>query len=248
VVVKSESWQKHLSKISTIWSLLRQAHEGSAEAATLAQQLLIERYSKAVRRYLQRALGDPHAADDLTQEFALSLVRGGFRHFDPQRGRFRDYVKTALVHLIIKYRKRHRKHPHLLPAGGADLETIAAPPEDPGRAFDLIWRETLLARAWNALADAQPTYYAVLRLKADNAGMPSPQMAEHLHRQTGKPWTADGVRQTLRRARDKFAVFLVEEIAHSLHEPTLELLAEEVRDLDLWKYCGAILEQRGNGP
>src|SRR5438874_2310362 len=81
---------ERLSKISTVWSMLHQAHEGSAESAAAAQQMLMQRYRGAVYRYLLRLLGDPHVADDLTQEFALALVRGEFRQADPQRGRFRS--------------------------------------------------------------------------------------------------------------------------------------------------------------
>ena len=41
---------ERLSKISTIWSVLRQAQTGVPEAAALARQLLLERYGGAVHR------------------------------------------------------------------------------------------------------------------------------------------------------------------------------------------------------
>ena len=61
---------ERLSKISTIWSVLRQAQTGVPEAAALARQLLLERYGGAVHRYLLGALRDATAADDLTQELS----------------------------------------------------------------------------------------------------------------------------------------------------------------------------------
>ena len=64
-----------LSRINTSWHVLRQAHEGAGAEATAAQQLLIERYGPAVRRYLLGGLRDADAADELVQEFSLALVR-----------------------------------------------------------------------------------------------------------------------------------------------------------------------------
>src|SRR5213080_1066670 len=118
-----------LSGISTMWTVLRQAHGGPPDAATAAKQLLLERYGGAVRAYLLGLLRDPHAADDLTQEFALTLVRGGFKGADPQRGRFRDYVRAALAHLVSHHRQRQRRQPRQLPADGPE-------PPDPGAEKD----------------------------------------------------------------------------------------------------------------
>jgi len=79
-----------LSRISTRWSVLRQAHQGPEDAAAAARQELMQRYCGAVYRYLLSAVRDPHTAEDLTQEFALRFVGGHFHRADPSRGRFRD--------------------------------------------------------------------------------------------------------------------------------------------------------------
>src|SRR5271165_1024348 len=104
----------NLNHISTIWSMVRKAH-GVPGAANPALEALLERYSGAVYRYLLGALRDPHAADDLSQEFSLRFVRGDFRNADPQRGRFRDLVKTVLFHLIVDYQRRQKAGPRALP-------------------------------------------------------------------------------------------------------------------------------------
>src|SRR3954462_2491056 len=89
-----------LSRISTMWTVLRTAHGGPTDAASAARELLLERYGGAGRRYLLGLLKAPHAADDLTQEFAVLVVTGKFQGADPSRGRFRNYVKTTLFHLV----------------------------------------------------------------------------------------------------------------------------------------------------
>jgi RNA polymerase sigma-70 factor (ECF subfamily) len=234
-----------LSNISTSWTALRQAHAGEPDEAAAARTLLMERYGGAVRRYLRAALRDPHAADELTQEFALGLVSGALRHADPGRGRFRTYVKSALFHLVAKYRRRQSRQPGPL---AADAPEPAAPPEDGDRLFDEGWRAQLLDRAWQALAQAHSAGYTVLRFRASHPEMPSAEMAGALAGHLGKPLTAEGVRQLLHRARDRFAELLLDTVAHSLDQPTAETLAEELGELRLLEYCRPALEKRGPRP
>jgi RNA polymerase sigma-70 factor (ECF subfamily) len=232
-----------LSAISTLWSVLRQAHEGDSEAATDAQQLVMGRYGEAVRRYLLATLRDPHAADELTQEFALSLVRGAFRGADPTKGRFRDYVKTTLFHLVSTYRRKRKKDLAAVDPDGPALANVAAPEENPDAEFDRSWREDLLDRTWDALADAQPFSYAVLRFRASHQNMPSVELAQQLARRLNKPLSAAGVRQALHRARSLFAGLLVEEVARSLEQATPDAVEEEMRELGMLDYCRLALDR-----
>src|SRR5262249_44043304 len=108
--------QDRLSKISTVWTLLEQAHRGPGAEATAAQQQILQRYGGAVYRYCLAAARDGAAAAALAQEFGLALVRGKFRGVDPGRGRFRDYVKTVLFHLVSNHRRGlQRQLPSLSP-------------------------------------------------------------------------------------------------------------------------------------
>lgn len=236
-----ESLDQRLSRISTIWTVLRQAHEGTTDAASEAQHILLQRYGGAVHRYLLAALRDPHAADDLAQEFGLSLVKGAFHKADPQRGRFRDYVKTVLFHLVSDYRKRQVGRGQSLPPDSPELVNLASREDDADHHFEDSWREELLARAWEALAEAQPTFYAVLRLRAAHPNLPSAELAKELSRQLGKALSAAGIRQTLHRARDKFAELLIDEVAQTLEPATVEYIAQELQELNLLVYCQPIL-------
>jgi len=241
-----ENPKQRLSRISTQWSLVCRANQGPAEAANAARQQLLQRYGGAVRRYLRAVLHDADAADEVFQEFALHLVHGDLRGADPQRGRFRNFVKGTLFHLIADYRKQQRKWPGPLPD---DVAALAADPEyvESDRQFVESWCDELLARAWAALAalearTGQP-FYAVLRFRADHPEARSPQMAEQLAAQLGRPFTAAGVRQVLHRAREKFADQLLEEVAHSLDSPTAEELEQELVELGLLDYCRPALER-----
>src|SRR5262245_42926116 len=103
--MRQENTNQRLSLIPTRWSLVYRAHHGPAEAARSARQQLLDRYEDAIRRYLGKLLHSPHAVDEVFQEFAIRLVRGDLRGADPQRGRFRQFVKGTLFHLIADYRK-----------------------------------------------------------------------------------------------------------------------------------------------
>jgi RNA polymerase sigma-70 factor (ECF subfamily) len=235
--------EQRLSRISTSWTVLRQANDGPADAAVAAQQLLLQRYGGAIYRYILRAVGDPAVADDLTQEFGLRLIRGQFHRADPDRGRFRDYVKTVLFHLVSKYRKGLHKQPRPMSTDSPEFVNLAAVPEDADREFDASWRDELLARAWEALARTHSRFHAVLRLRADHPDMGSAEMAAQLTQQLGKPFTADAVRQNLRRARETFADLLLDEVAQSLEAPTAERLQEELAELTLLEYCRSALDR-----
>src|SRR5262249_37404622 len=157
--------------------------------------------------------------------FAVQLLHGDLRGANPQRGRFRDFVKGMLFHLVADYRKQQRQWPGPLPGDGAALATNRQD-VDSDRSFVESWCDELLARAWAALAEieagtGQP-YYAVLRFRADHPEMRAPQLAEELTAQLGRTLTAAGVRQTLHRAREKFAAHLLDEVADSLESPTDE--------------------------
>src|SRR5262249_42420161 len=72
-----------LSQIATPWEDLDQAHAGSVPALDAARRRLLQHYSRAVYSYLMGAVRNEDVADDLFQEFALRLMRGGFRRANP---------------------------------------------------------------------------------------------------------------------------------------------------------------------
>jgi RNA polymerase sigma-70 factor (ECF subfamily) len=240
------SLNERLSRISTLWTVLLQAHQAPTASDTWATavQLLMQRYSGAVYRYLLGAVRDADAAEELSQEFALKWVRGDFRRADPVRGRFRDYLRTALSHLVNDYHRGRQNRPGAL---SPEAPEPAAPPAeslDSDRAFIAQWREELLNRTWTALAEINSTYHAVLLCRIENPELPSPEMAGRLSAQLGRPFTAASVRKVLQRAHEKYADLLLEEVASTLPGPTPDSLQQEIQELGLLGYCRSALERR----
>jgi RNA polymerase sigma factor (sigma-70 family) len=230
---------QHLSRISTMWTMVFQAHKDAPQAAA-ARAVLLERYCGAIYRYLLSAVRDAHVADELAQEFALAFVQGNFKRADPDKGRFRDYVKTVIFNLIRKHHRRQNKEPH-----GLNLEVAepAAPVEssEADEKFLQGWRDELLARTWEALAQVEKQtgqlFFTMLDYRTKHPDTSSAQMAEEMTRQLGKPFSAAGVRQTIHRGRDKFADLLIDEVGRSLETSDGERIEQELVDLGLLSYC-----------
>jgi RNA polymerase sigma-70 factor (ECF subfamily) len=231
----------HLSQIETHWTEISQAHRGQADAAAVARAELVGRYVGAVHRYLVAATGDVETASDLTQEFALRILRGDFQSADPARGRFRDFLKRSVRNLMLEHYRRCRAR---------SMNRLEDAPEPAGEDGDLAdfdqqflarWREELLAHAWDALARAQRSggvaYYTVLRLRADRPELRSQELALHLASLWGRPVTACWVRQTLLRARQKFAEAVIRAVTDSLPSATPDQVQQELSDLCLLEYC-----------
>ncbi len=236
----------HLSRINTRWTLVMQAHQGHGGAHAAAQRELLQRYCGAVYRYLVAALRDPDAAEELCQEFALRFVRGDFKRADPGRGRFRDYVKQAVCNLVRDHRRRLKARPQQPLPEADDLPASDDP--QAGREFTDRWREELLNRAWEAL-DAQERasgrlYYTVLRRRSESPQTPTSRLAEQLSAEKGRPISDAAVRQTLHRARERFAELLIDEVGRSLQTSAADWVEQELIDLKLLAYCRPALDRR----
>jgi RNA polymerase sigma-70 factor (ECF subfamily) len=243
---------RRLGEIETAWTMLHKAHQEGG-AAGPARNALLLRYYGAVYHYLLGMVHDTAEAEELAQEFAVRFLRGDFGWADPQRGRFRDFLKTAVRHLAIdqwrRQKKEKEKGPRTLEESTAATEQAATEPTDTDSAFLHAWREELLAKTWKALAQFEEEtgkpYHTLLRVKIDQPQLHSAQLAQHLGARLGKTFTELGVRQTLHRARQRFAGLLVEEVKASLASTDPSLLEQELIELGLLDYCRLALPRSG---
>lgn len=233
---------EYLSQIETMWTVVRQAHAGTADEVGAAQARLLKRYGLAVSRYLR----DNEAADDLFQEFALRLLRGDFKRADPERGKFRRFVKTSLYHLVVDHQRRRHARP-LLGDVSEPVDYAQSLAESEAR-FIADWRAELLRRAGQALAEHDrqtgQRLFAVLRLRTDHPQLRSAEMAERLAAELGQEVNAGWVRKRLHQARGKSADLLLDEVASSLETSSPDDLEEELIELGLLDYCREKLARR----
>lgn len=149
---------------TTSWTLVLQTAGDDAVAQTALERLCRD-YWTPLYVYV-RCRGYPHhEAEDLTQGFFLDLLRRDvIPRADPQRGRFRAFLLTALQNHL------HHRHEHRAAqkrGGGKNLvafdETVAAEilavvdreALSPDRAYDRSWTLALLDRAMQRLRGEQ---------------------------------------------------------------------------------------------
>ena len=242
----SHNQSRNISQIETIWPVVMQAHGENPTQITAAQQAILMRYRPAVYRYLTACLGNTYDAEEVCQEFSLRLVRGDFRNANPDKGRFRDLLKTALYHLMIDHHKRKRKQMVQMGEGAepvADLESTC----DSDRQFLATWRSNLLNQTWEALAEIErqsnQPLHTVLHFRAANPEMRSAEIAENLSTALAKKVSPEWVRKWLHLAREKFAELLLHEVAISLRDPDPNSVEQELIDLKLHQYCKSALDE-----
>lgn len=229
--------EARLSQIKTNWTAVFEANSGAHRAQ--AQQELLLRYASPVYRYLLASVSDVNVADDLAQEFALRILRGDFRNANPTRGRFRDFLKRSLRNLVCDHFRNLRKSPSPLTV---DHLQIDAPDvqKELDALFDEGWRREVLTRTWDALDGADATsrtcYATVLRLRAQHPKSDSERLAVLAGTALDRDVNAAWLRQTLRRARARFADLLKQEIRKTLGAASCEEVDSELADLRLAKY------------
>lgn len=247
---------EHLSRIETHWPMVFRAHPpGSGkgtpgdDAAASARRELMDRYGGAARRYLLGSLRDPEAADELAQDFAVKFLGGAFANVDPGKGRFRDFLKKSLYHLMMDHHRRRSAAPKGLvedvPADGPEAPWAEAHDE----AFRTSWRQELMARAWEALErlekDTRRPVHTVLRLRIEDPALSSAELAARLSPLLGKAVDENWVRVNVHRAREHFVRMLLEEVRQSLGERDRSdvALEEELAELGLLEHCRPALKR-----
>lgn len=220
------------------------------DATTSARRALLERYGGAARRYLQGALRDRDAAEELSQEFALKFLDGAFANVDPGKGRFRDFLKQSLYHLMIDHHRRRKSAPM-----GLVGDVPAAGPETPWAkahddAFHTSWRLELMARAWAALKRYEVTtrhpYHTILRTRVENPNVPYAELASQLSFLLNDVYNENRARVNVHRARDLFIGMLVDEVRETLVDRSNTALEEELAELELLERCRRFMERKRN--
>jgi RNA polymerase sigma factor (sigma-70 family) len=216
---------------TTHWSVVLAAGGGESSQAGAALERLCQTYWYPLYAHARRRGHDADQARDLTQGFfAEILARHAIARADPNRGRFRNFLLTALDHHLHHH---HRDAQALKRGGGRELisfdafaaeQRLASEPQDhrsPDREFDRRWAlatlETVRRRLREEVAVAGRTeLFDELRphLFGDLAAAPYAQMATRLN------LTVVAVKVTVHRWRRRYGDLLRQEVAHTLADPT----------------------------
>jgi hypothetical protein len=216
--------QTRLDQISTDWTIV-----GDPPRFLL-------RYATAIRSYLGALVKDEHDADEVAQEFLLRVVQKGFERASADRGRFRDYLKTAVRNAALTRLRRRAEMPLTEAVLARQVEECALEKRWLGD-----WQRCLLERAMRALEAHQRRspgnlFHTVLRVALDHPEEDSPTQAARTSTLAGRPVRAEAFRKQLSRARRMFAAVLIDEVAQTIEEPTPARIEEELSEVGLLPY------------
>ena len=164
---------------TTHWSVVLSAVDARAPGAPEALAQLCRTYWYPLYAFIRRKGYDCHDAEDLTQSFLVRLTTSDFiQKADPERGRFRSYLLTALNRFVVdEWRTANRQRR----GGGQILLSLdAATAEDryvrepsdlgsPERLYERRWATTLIEQAlpgWKASSSPWATRNSSPRSRA----------------------------------------------------------------------------------
>lgn len=232
-----------LDGIETRWSLVQRAHQGTLVSGGEARKALVMRYSQSIRGYVAALTRNREDSDEIAQEVVVRMLKGDFGGADPNRGRFRDLLKVAVRNMVRNHWDKSNRRK------GVEHDLTQIPEDDEGLEADPWldqWRSNLMKNAWAKL-DAYEKQHpdrpvaTLLGMRARYPEDTSQQLADRLAAELKRPIRADSLRQQLRRARLRFAEFVVEEIADGLDEPSRDRIQEELIHLGLYAQVKEVL-------
>lgn len=108
------------------------------------------------------------------------------------------------------------------------------------------WRKNILDIAWSrleAFQDARPDsiLHTVMSLRVENPDADSTELAELASEECERDITAATFRQNLRRARVRFAEFVVEEVANGMDSVSPDRIQEELIAVGLFEQIRDVL-------
>jgi RNA polymerase sigma-70 factor (ECF subfamily) len=216
--------------VTTQWTRVLEARGDSSDAKAALSDLCAAYYAP-VFAFVRRNSPDENAAHDLTQEFFARLLAGRGLNPDPERGRFRSYLLTAVKNFLAdmwdhaRAAKRGGGEITISIEGAAETSCGLEIPDrgrsDPEREFDRKWALTVLDRALAALAaehsdgDARHQF-EVLKpwLTGDNENLSQADAARELG------CSESTVKVAIHRLRKRFRQLVKSEIRQTMNDPS----------------------------
>jgi RNA polymerase sigma-70 factor (ECF subfamily) len=215
---------------TTHWSVVLSAGRNGTTRARDALAGLCETYWPALHAYVRRRGFSPHDAEDLTQEFFARLLEHNWvARADPQKGRFRSFLLTALNRFLADQWDKARAQKR---GGGRRplaLDSEAGGPGDPADPAGGLGADLVYDRHW-VLALLERTM-ARLRAEFGQAGKAREFAQLKMFLTTARkeiPYTeaaaATGLsegaaRVAVHRLRKRYRELFREEIARTVADP-----------------------------
>jgi len=212
---------------TTHWSVVLAVSQTDTVRARDALSRLCQTYWYPLYAYVRRRGHSPHDAQDLTQAFfARLLEHHSLATADPERGRFRSFILTAMNHFLASEWKREcaQKRGGGIPALSLDLAAAEerfdlepATQASPDRIFEKQWALALLAEVLHRLEqeyqqEGRADLFAALKqtLLGSRESQPYAELAPKLG------LNESALKVTVHRLRKRYRELIRDEIARTL--------------------------------
>jgi len=158
----------------TSWSTILRGRVTDPVVRRKALEKLLALYWKPVYGCMRFGWNkSPEDAKDAVQDFFIDLLERDFvRDIEPEKGRFRSFLKAALKHYMLNEKRgagRVKRGGRLKTFSLDGFEEITTKPGEPDSVFDSVWFKTLLESAIQELGETlnraeRPDYFRVLKL------------------------------------------------------------------------------------
>ena len=226
--------------VTTHWSAVIRAGRNDTTHARDALSRLCQTYWYPLYVYVRKRGHSPEDAKDLTQEFfSRLLARNWFGCADPQKGRFRSFLLSAMNHFLADEwdKARAQKRGGGVPAvplqiDAAETRYCHEPADNvtPEQTYERRWAVELLAGVLNRLKDeyerdSKGALFAALNpcLVGERTAQPYARLAKSLSVTEGT------VKAAVHRMRQRYRQLLREEIANTVASD--DEVDEEMRHL-----------------
>ena len=225
---------------TTNWSVVLAAGCGSTQEAKEALETLCESYWFPLYAFVRKRGHSQSDARDTVQSFILSLLnRNDFATADPERGKFRTFLLSALTHFLANEHDRmnakKRGGDRMIQSidwGNAEARYVTEPSseETPEKIFHRQWGMSVLQNALQQLRsqyehDEKLEWYEALSrfLIGNHPKVSHESLAQNLDT------TVSAIKSAIHRMRTRFRQVIRNQIAATVSSE--EQIEEEIRDL-----------------
>ena len=221
---------------TTHWSVILEGRRGPDQGRAALTEICTA-YRRPVFAYLRGRGYAPTDADDLTQEFFARFVEHRWdQKADPERGRFRSYLLSALHHFLANELASQRAHKRGGDLRRVDLDDVApsvAEAESPEQVFNRNWMLAVLEHAMRRLEHEARVQGkdAVFRHLADYLVEP-PDAADYSQVAAELGMRVNTVAVSVHRLRQRLRELVREELARTVGDPAdIEAELHALRDI-----------------
>ncbi len=220
-------------------------------------------YQVPIRKFFMCLCGNANEADEQFQEFAVKFLSGAFDSFKPEKGRFRDYLKTSLRNQVRRSIKKGANLAIQIPEDLSAADPNAVQPIELAlREFDSIEGEQIKQlvdddmrieeeegkNQFHSLLQFAISYQKNRLQKFTESGgktkLPVSAIVEFFRDQFGESVSPDTAKQRMFRAKTAYSSKMISEISVRIADPSDVAIREAAREMGLAPYVERELARR----